>query len=60
MRIKSTEDRIVDAIAIIIVTLVAIVCLYPIIYCLSMSLSGDDAIVLHSVTLLPQGFNLES
>lgn len=60
MKIKSTEDRIVDAVAAIIVTLYAICCLYPIIYCLSMSLSGDSAIVKHSVVLLPQGFNLES
>lgn len=60
MRVKSLEDRIVDIAAIVIVTLVAIACLYPIIYCLSMSLSDDSAIVKHSVTLLPQGFNLES
>lgn len=60
MKIKSTEDRIVDAAAAIIVTLYAICCLYPIIYCLSMSLSGDAAIVKHSVVLLPEGFNLES
>lgn len=60
MKIKSTEDRVVDAAAAIIVTLYAICCLYPIIYCLSMSLSGDAAIVKHSVVLLPEGFNLES
>ena len=60
MKIKSTEDRIVDAAAAIIVALYAICCLYPIIYCLSMSLSGDAAIVKHSVVLLPEGFNLES
>lgn len=60
MKIKSMEDRIVDCVAVILVTLVAIACLYPIVYCFSMSLSGDDAIVKHSVTLLPEGFNLES
>lgn len=60
MRYKSAEDRAVDIAAIVIVALVAICCLYPIIYCLSMSLSGDDAIVKHAVTLLPVGLNLES
>ncbi len=60
MRFKSVEDRIVDTVAIVIVVLVAVVCVYPIIYCLSMSFSGDDAIVKSSVVLLPQGFNLES
>lgn len=60
MKIKSTEDRIVDTAAAIIVAVYAICCLYPIIYCLSMSLSGDSAIVKHDVVLLPHGFNLES
>lgn len=60
MRYKSAEDRAVDIAAIVIVALVAICCLYPIIYCSSMSLSGDDAIVKHAVTLLPVGLNLES
>ena len=60
MRIRSAEDRIVDILAAVIVALYAIFCLYPIVYCLSMSLSGDSAIVKHSVWLLPEGFNLES
>lgn len=60
MKYKSLEDRIVDVAAIVIVTLVAICCVYPIIYCVSMSLSGDDAIVKHSVTLFPVGFSFES
>lgn len=60
MKIKSMEDRIVDAAAAAFVAVYAICCLYPIIYCLSMSLSSDAAIVKHSVVLLPQGLNLES
>ena len=60
MKYKSLEDRIVDVVAIIIVALVAICCVYPIVYCVSMSLSGDDAIVKHSVTLWPIGFSFES
>ncbi len=60
MRYKSAEDRIVDAVAIIIVTIVAICCLYPMIYCISMSFSDDEAILKNSVVLLPKGFNFDS
>ena len=40
MKIKSLEDRIVDALAALLVSLFALACLYPILYCFSMSLSG--------------------
>lgn len=60
MKVKSFEDRFVDIAAIIIVTFVAACCLYPVIFCFSMSLSGNDAIITSSVKLLPKGFNLES
>ena len=60
MKYKSLEDRIVDVAAIVIVALVALCCVYPIVYCVSMSLSSDDAIVKHSVTLFPVGFSFES
>ncbi len=60
MKIKSTEDRIVDVVAIVLVGLAAICCLYPMIYCISMSLSDDQAIIKSSVRLLPDGFNLDS
>lgn len=60
MKIKSTEDRIVDIVAMLIVALYSAACIYPIIYCVSSSLSGNDAIVQSSVRLLPKGINLES
>lgn len=60
MKVKSLEDRLVDIAAIVIVTFVAVCCLYPIIYCVSMSLSGNEAIIASTVKLLPKGFNLES
>lgn len=60
MKVKSTEDHIIDVVAIIIVGFAAICCLYPIIYCASMSLSDNQAIIKSSVRLLPKGFNLES
>ena len=59
-RIRSTEDRVIDILAIIIVAIAAICCLYPVVYCASMSFSDDDAILKSSVRLLPKGFNLES
>ncbi len=60
MKVRSREDRIIDVIAIILVGIAAFCCLYPMVYCASMSLSSDEAIVKSSVVLLPEGFNLES
>lgn len=60
MKFRSREDRIVDIVAIVITALAAMVCLYPILYCFSMSLSDNDAIVKGTVWLRPEGFNLES
>ena len=60
MKVKSLEDRLVDIAAIVIVTFVAVCCLYPIIYCVSMSLSGNEAIITSTIKLLHKGFNLES
>lgn len=60
MRYKTREDRIIDGVAIVIVTIFAGICLYPLIYCVSMSFSGDHAILLNKVVLWPVGFNFES
>jgi ABC-type glycerol-3-phosphate transport system permease component len=60
VKIKSTEDRVIDVLAALIVAFYAICCLYPIVHCLSMSFSDDAAIVRHSVWLWPEGFNFES
>ena len=60
MKILSFEDRVVDTVAIILVLVFAICCAYPLVYCLSMSFSDDNAILTNSVTLLPDGFNTDS
>lgn len=60
MKIASFEDKVVDTIALILVIIFAVCCAYPLIYCLSMSFSDDNAILTNSVTLLPDGFNLDS
>lgn len=60
MKFKTREDRIVDFVIYTLITIFAAICLYPLIYCVSMSLSGDQAIILNQVKFLPIGFNLES
>lgn len=60
MKMNSFEDRVVDTIAIILVLVFAICCAYPLVYCISMSFSDDNAILSNSVTLLPEGFNIDS
>lgn len=54
------DDRAVDIAAIVLVALFAICCLYPLVYCLSMSFSSDSAVWENTITLLPKGFNLQS
>lgn len=60
MHFKTREDRVVEVMSTILVGLFALICLYPLVYCVSMSFSGDDAILLNKVVLLPVGFNFES
>lgn len=60
MKIRSKEDFFVDAFADIFVFIIAVVCVYPMVYCISMSLSGDDAVLKAAVKLFPVGLNLDS
>ncbi|MBO4378241.1 MAG: carbohydrate ABC transporter permease [Clostridia bacterium] len=60
MKHSSMDDRAVNFAAVFLVSLFAICCLYPLIYCLSMSFSSDAAVWENSITLLPKGFNLNS
>lgn len=60
MKIKSKEDVVVDIVSIVLTAIFALICLYPIVYCLSMSFSGDDAVIKGSVWLFPNGINFES
>lgn len=60
-KIKPTgSDRVVFAVSYVLTTLFALVCVYPLIYVISMSLSSDNAVMSNSVWLLPKGLNLES
>lgn len=60
MKSYNLEDKIVDIVAILLALIFAACCLYPLLYCVSMSFSDDNAIWNNTVTLLPKGFNLES
>lgn len=60
MKFKSKEDTIVNVVSITITALFALICLYPIVYCLSMSISSDDAIIKGTVWLFPDGLSFES
>lgn len=57
---KLTGNSGIDIVIRAIVLLIALVCLYPFVYCISMSFSGDSAIFMKSVWLLPKGFSLQS
>ena len=60
-KIKHTKsDHVVFTVSYILTTLFAIICVYPLIYVISMSLSSDNAVMSNSVWLLPKGLNLES
>lgn len=60
MKLRTKEDRVVDTLAILIVLIFSLCCLYPLIYCLSMSFSNDTAMLYNTVKLLPVGFTTES
>lgn len=60
MKIKSKEDIVVDIVSIVLTAIFALICLYPIVYCLSMSFSSDDAVIRGTVWLFPKGINFES
>ena len=60
MKHYGLDDRMMDAISVLLVVLFAVCCLYPLVYCLSMSFSSDAAVWENSIKLLPKGFNLNS
>jgi len=61
MRVKNSfGDTVFMVVVAAILVIFAVLCLYPFVYSISVSLSGDSAIVNNSVYLLPQGFSLDS
>ena len=57
---KSREDKIFNVIIYTFLTLIAVICVYPLLYVLSMSISDSTQIALNPVLLLPKGFSLQA
>lgn len=58
-RITSRDDRVVDAVVLLISLIAVVVVLYPLIFVLSASVSDPTQVVAGKVTFLPKGFTLE-
>lgn len=58
--IRKTKDKVIDAIIIAIITILAIICLVPMLHELAMSLSSNNAILSRKVTLFPVDFTFRS
>ena len=54
------SDRIVNGTSYFLLTMFALVCVYPLVYVISMSFSSDNAVMSNSVWLLPKGITLDS
>lgn len=57
---QSLQDRVINAIVLILMTFVLIFAMYPLIYVFSNSISATSAVLKHEVWLLPKGFNLSA
>ncbi|MBQ9299810.1 MAG: carbohydrate ABC transporter permease [Clostridia bacterium] len=54
------SDRVLQAVSYILVIVFTLICLYPLVYVLSMSFSSDSAVMSNSVWLLPKGLSVNS
>ncbi|SHO52677.1 carbohydrate ABC transporter permease [Anaerocolumna xylanovorans] len=57
---KSFSDRLLTTIAYLFMGLFAVICLYPLILTLSVSLSSEKNVAIHGYSILPQGFSLNT
>lgn len=57
---KDSQSTLLEAVAILIISLIAIFCAIPFIFILSGSFSTESEIVVNGYSLLPQGFTLNS
>lgn len=60
MRRKSKSDFVIDGVVYAVLFLLALICIYPLVYCASASISSDEAILTQSIRLLPKGISLDS
>ena len=54
------RSKALHAVIVVILIMLMMLTLYPVIYIISMSISGADAVIKREVFLLPKGFSLES
>ncbi|MBQ2867114.1 MAG: carbohydrate ABC transporter permease, partial [Firmicutes bacterium] len=59
-KVRSGEDWIIDAFVTCFMIVWAFISLYPLVYCVSMSLSEDEAIIANTVKMFPKGFSLDT
>lgn len=60
-KVKQTpEDIVFTAVVYVFLTLIGIICLYPLLYVISMSISDPIRIAVEPVLLLPHGFSLDA
>ncbi|MGB4657803.1 MAG: carbohydrate ABC transporter permease [Mobilitalea sp.] len=61
MKIKSSySDRVLKTIAYLFMGLFALICMYPLILTLSVSLSSEREVALHGYSIIPQGFTFNT
>ncbi len=57
---QTTGDKILSIVAYIFLGLFALVCLYPLVLTLSVSVSSEKEIVRHGYSIIPKGFTLDT
>lgn len=57
---KSLSNIVIDIVVYSVMAIVALCCLYPFVYCLSMSVSEGVAVLTNEIKLLPKGFSLDT
>ncbi len=60
MKVKSTTDRVLDMVFVILCLLISAICVIPMLNLLAKSLSGTDFLVRNEVYLLPKGLNFDA
>lgn len=60
MKVKSTKEKIVDWIFVILCLGIAVMCLAPMVNLAAKSLSSTEHLIRHDVSFWPKGFNLEA
>ncbi len=60
MKVKSSKDKLIDWIFVLVCIIISLICIIPMINLLAKSLSGTDYLIRNEIYLLPKGFNLDA